>query len=595
MKKQKLSEIFSALDLSSNELPEIYSKDDISYKAIQKKVAEKINGSEYSESIEPISSTEKRNIKMKNTKRFLLGVGVAAIVLAGGAGAVAVSNAGKNVKDNSVPQSAIDISNIETELSGQKTTGGLDDIKSTADADGLPPFYECPDVYRFSVIKNEMKGIELQEVKYFRPNSSDTNRVFVYFHFVSDGTADLTEIDRDLSMEYIDAKYSLEMYGPWYISDESDSKDLYAAVNIENISVDPMKDEYKFNFKAFFRKDYENITEMGMKNLMGFTNAEINARKDFTSEMKERIAAEYVHFNDYYYKNEDVLAFGDLSVNVDVSEAEEDIEKSYINTAIQGFGSVNLSETVKDTNDELNADIMGIRRTGNATEVVVRFTADENFELPFGDAAFSLDEESAGFYSDKELTKPIEPKAMSVITYKDPNGSLNLGVPCVFRYFTFVTDPGKDVYFGYLCSESGKEIQLKNEVDSIGLYMETEEAANGTITASTVTEADLITDELPETDVNEAGAIYVELLCSELRISMNVYDNEEIPDYLDVSTGKEKEVTLVTNYGRRCPVRLLLYKEKDGTPSAVGTFITGLTNLQDLDHIEYKGETIFNF
>lgn len=574
MKKQKLSEIFSALDLSSSELPEIYSKDDISYKAIQKKVAERINGSEYSESIEPISSTEKRNINMKNTKRFLLGVGVAAILLAGGAGAVAVSNAGKNVKDDSVPQSAIDISNIETELSGQKTTGGLDDIKSTADADGLPPFYECPDVYRFSVIKNEMKGIELQEVKYFRPNSSDANRVFVYFHFVSDGTADLTEIDRDLSMEHIDAKYSLEIYGPWFISDESDSTDLYAAVNIENISVDPMKDEYKFDFKAFFRKNYENITEMGMKNLMGFTNAEINARKDFTSEMKERIAAEYVYLNDYYYKNEDVLAFGDLSVNIDVSESEEDIEKSYINAAIQGFESVDLSETVKDTNDELNADIMGIRRTGNATEVVVRFTADENFELPFGDAAFSLDEESAGFYSDKELTKSIESKAMSVQTYTDPNGTLNLGVPCILRYYKFVTPTADNVYFGYSCSGSGKEIQLINEVDSIGL--------------------DFTTDANPITD-DKAGAINAEFTNFELCLSMNVSGNEEIPEYLDISSGKEKEVTLVTNYGRSYPVRLLLYKEEDGTPVAVGTFMTPIMNLDDIDHIEYKGETIFNF
>lgn len=578
MKKQKLSEIFSALDLSSNELPEIYSKDDISYKAIQKKVAEKINGSEYSESIEPISSTEKRNIKMKNIKRFLLGVGVAAIVLAGGAGAVAVSNAGKNVKDNSVPQSAIDISNIETELSGQKTTGGLDDIKSTADADGLPPFYECPDVYRFSVIKNEMKGIELQEVKYFRPNSGDADRVFVYFHFVSDGTVDLTKVDRSISGNFglftIDPKYFIDLYGPWFFSDESDSTNLYAAINIESNSVDSMRNEYKFDMKAFLRNDFDKITEMGMKNLMGFTNAEINARKDFTSEMKERIVNEYVHLDDYYYKNEDVLAFGDLSVNVDVSEAQEDIEKSYISAVMQSFDNGALCQIEKDTFNDMSADIMGIRRTGNATEVVVRFMADENSELPFGDAELSFDEESAGFYSDKELTKSIESKAMSVQTYTDPNGTLNLGVPCILRYYKFVTPTADNVYFGYSCSGSGKEIQLINEVDSIGL--------------------DFTTDANPITD-DKAGAINAEFTNFELCLSMNVSGNEEIPEYLDISSGKEKEVAIVTNYGRRYPVRLLLYKEEDGTPVAVGTFMTPIMNLDDIDHIEYKGETIFNF
>lgn len=400
----------------------------------------------------------------------------------------------------------------------------------------------------------------------------------MYFHFVSDGTVDLTKVDRSISGNFglftIDPKYFIDLYGPWFFSDESDSTNLYAAINIESNSVDSMRNEYKFDMKAFLRNDFDKITEMGMKNLMGFTNAEINARKDFTSEMKERIVNEYVHLDDYYYKNEDVLAFGDLSVNVDVSEVEEDIEKSYINTAIQGFGSVNLSETVKDTNDELNADIMGIRRTGNATEVVVRFTADENFELPFGDVELSFDEESAGFYSDKELTKSIEPKAMSVMTYKDPNGTLNLGVPCILRYYKFVTPTADNVYFGYSCSESGKEIQLKNEVDSIGL--------------------DFTTDANPITD-DKAGAINAEFTNFELCLSMNVSGNEEIPEYLDISSGKEKEVAIVTNYGRRYPVRLLLYKEEDGTPVAVGTFMTPIMNLDDIDHIEYKGETIFNF
>ncbi|MGN0630251.1 MAG: hypothetical protein ACI4JN_02880 [Ruminococcus sp.] len=568
MKKQRLSEIFSELNIPADKLPELYSKNEISYKNVQKKVLEKINA---------IENPEKKTISLKNKKRAWLGIGIAAALLAAGAGAAAVSNAGKNVNNDDMPQSVIDISNIETELESQKKMEESDhDVKNIADTFDFPKFSECSDVYNFEITKNEMKGVNLQEVKYFISDNEYYDGIYIFFHFVSDGTADFTDAARNLTGDFesfsIDAKYYSYSLGPWFISEESDSTNLYAAIEVESYSVDLLLNEYSFRIKAFFCEGYEKISDMGMKNIMGFTNAEINAKKDFTEKMKEQIADEYISLNNSYYKKEDVIAVGDISVNINISEDDVEIENDYISTVIQEFDNGKGCMVETDTFSDINADILGIRKTGRATEVLVRFMADDGYELPITDANIDFDNESACFYADKELIAPVFAKTMSVETYKDPEGSFNSGVPCILRNFTFITDPMEDLYFGYSCKKSGKEIQLIREVDSIG--------------------KPLFTDERSFTD-DKGFSVNAGLSVVEFALSMPGGYHAEVPQYLDSSTSNEKMITLVTKEGRSYPVRMLLYKEEDGSPAAVGTLMTSIMYLDSVDRVEYNGTVIF--
>ena len=568
MKKQKLSDLFSELNIPANELPELYSKNEISYKNVQKKVLEKINA---------VENPEKKTISLKNKKCFWLGIGIAAALLAAGAGAAAVSNAGKNIDNDEMPQSVIDISNIATELENQKTTVKSDhDVKNIADTNNFPKFSECSDVYNFEITKNEMKGVDLQEVKYFISDNEDYDGIYIYFHFVSDGTADFTDAARNLTGDFesfsIDSKYYAFSSGSWFISEESDSTNLYAAIEVESYSVDSLLNEYSFSIKAFFREGYEKISDMGMKNLMGFTNAEINAKKDFTEEMKAQIADEYISLNNCYYKNEDVIAVGDISVDIDISEDDVDIENDYISAVIQEFDNGKGCMVETDTFSDINADIVGIRKTGRATEVLVRFTSDDRYELPITDASLDFDSESACFYSDKELIEPVSAKTMSVETYNDPEGSFNSGVPCILRNFTFITDPMENLYFGYSCKKAGKEIQLIREADSIGKPW--------------------FTDERSFTD-DKGFSVNAGLSSIEFVLYMPGGYHAKVPQYLDSSTTNEKILTLVTKEGKSYPVRMLLYKEEDGSPSAVGTLMTSILYMDSLDHVEYNGTVIF--
>ncbi|MBQ8725051.1 MAG: hypothetical protein IJY74_05200, partial [Oscillospiraceae bacterium] len=90
MKKWKVSELFSQLNIPTAELPEINTKEEISYKSIQKKVFAKLDSRE-------VITTEPE--KKDYTKRFMLGIGIAAALVAGGVGAYGASNAGSRVEE----------------------------------------------------------------------------------------------------------------------------------------------------------------------------------------------------------------------------------------------------------------------------------------------------------------------------------------------------------------------------------------------------------------------------------------------------------------------------------------------------------------
>lgn len=571
MKKQNLSELFSKLDLPARELPELYSKEEISYRSIQKKVAAKIKCMETIEN-KPESS--------KNTKRFLLGFGIAAAVLAGGAGALTASNAGKSTREEET-KAAIDSSLMEIELEGQYAERSEDPYE-------LPPFYECSDVYDCEVT-NTMDGVEVEEVKYFCRNSNGTNNIFVYFHLTSDGSVDFSMLPTDFINSFdvfnFSAKYNSGGYSFYMVSDETDSDDLYLAVECDTRYVDPLENEYKFSLKALLREGYERITELGLKNLMGFTNAEINAGKDFTDEMKDRIENEFNYVNGYYYHKEDVLTSGNMTITVNISEKDLDIDNSYINAVIDEYDKDFGNSVEEDTIEEINAEMIGARHAGTTTEILVRFTPDNGYMFTGGEEEFILKDEKAEIYiidPETGLKKPVDTKAMRCRTYKDLGGITYGGIPCIYQNFTFITEQAADVYFRLYCGNiidpetnsviSDGEIRLKKYIGETAAIWYTDARSFTADTGSVIT---------------------AELSGNELRMTCPGGNPVNTPDYLNSSTGDEKLLTLVTKDGWSYPVKMILYKNKDGSPAAAGTLLTFVHVFKDIDRIEYNGEIIF--
>ena len=91
MKKWKVSELFSQISIPAEELPDIHTDNEISAKNVKSRVLAKI------ENTEVITTAEPGRKDM--TKRLMLGLGIAAALVAGGVCAYSSSNAGSRMKE----------------------------------------------------------------------------------------------------------------------------------------------------------------------------------------------------------------------------------------------------------------------------------------------------------------------------------------------------------------------------------------------------------------------------------------------------------------------------------------------------------------
>ncbi|MDE6020319.1 MAG: hypothetical protein K2H01_04865, partial [Ruminococcus sp.] len=410
MKKISLNELFSSLDMSSEELPKLHYSDDVSYKNVQQRVLSKI---------EAVEITASDSSKENPARRLLLGIGIAAALIAGGVGTYSISNAGKNAVFEET-RATIDSGPMEIKTNSddfQNKLNGYDWSPNFSD------FSSYIDVYEYDV-KNTIDALKVEEVKYYCAR----NQTWILVHFKSDLPDGISILDTEFGNFYGDQKtFGRGIISHVVMTSESSDDDLYVAFGYQNNGIDPMENEYLINRQNLFRKDTEKITDLGMKNLMGFTNAEIAAGKKYTDEMKSRIENEFTMIDNYYYHNEDVLCIGEISILVDISPRKLDINKSIIPASMGIYQNPIKWPSVSDSIDEIKAEVVGVNTSGTLSNVLVKFTPENGYIL---DENFMFKKEKAALYVIDPETgnkKYLSDDIIKFDSYTDFTGDTNNG------------------------------------------------------------------------------------------------------------------------------------------------------------------------
>ncbi len=578
MKKISLNKLFSNIDLSAEELPKLHSNDEVSYKNVQKRVIAKIENTEIIESAPN---------KVNRRGRFILGFGIAAALIAGGVGvAGAVSNAGKNAPEKEI-QATIDSSSMEIKVDAEKLQN-KDDCNSYAPE--FKPFSAYEDVYNYEVEDN-LDGISVEEVKYCCENG----QTWILVHYSSELPGDISMLDAEFNSLY--THHGNACFGNGYLSNvvmtsECDDNNLYMAYGYLGLGVDPMENKYLVVASDLFRKDTEKITELGMKNLMGFTNSEIAANKEYTADMKARIENEFTKNDGYYYHNEDVIAIGNINIVVDISNKEFDIDKNIIPATMSNiYNQPSKWPDISNNIDELKAEVVSISTSGTLTNVLVKFTPQKGLTL---DKELEFEKQKVLLYTidpDTGVKTYLDDKAAAFDSYKDVNGTTNNDVPCIYEKYEFQTDEISDAYLEVTCEKlvetetnsiiSNGNIEMNVYLDDIGFHHYIQDSFTFT--------------------TEDGFDIDVSFLENSIEMNWNVNDDKTMPDFLSNASYDGRfyhtsDLKIVMKNSWACPVRMNILVNDDGSVSASGFLIMPSTFFNDeIDCIEYNDKTIYKY
>ncbi|MBQ8515727.1 MAG: hypothetical protein IJ496_10055 [Ruminococcus sp.] len=360
MKRWNLFELFSQLDLPKEQLPPLYTKDEISYRNVQKKVISRITSQE---------TIEINEEKKPSIKRIILGFGVAAALLAGGVGTYAVSNAGapgpKETNRENIQSTML--ADPENELD-----------YSLPIADPIDP-NQFTEVESYSV-QDQMDKLDLEDVKM----QLEDGKVKLLMHFTWEDT-ETSILDTQFSQSSVSSLYNCISFSPEICLSLSDSQNLYYLYTISTYTAPVETNSFHFAFDGIVHKDSEHISDLGLKNLMGFTGAEISQGKAFTEEQLQQIDAEYAECGGYRYRREDVFAEGSMVINIDLTD--EVLDKESLPQPLD----LNLYEeipdaVVQDSMTLLDGEVVGMRKDGYVVKVLLRYTPQNGY-IVTGDEA----------------------------------------------------------------------------------------------------------------------------------------------------------------------------------------------------------------
>lgn len=569
MKKINLNELFCGLDLPPEELPKIHLNEDVSYKNVQKKVFAKIDSMEITKP-EPKKSGYKKHI--------MFCIAAAAAIIAGGVTTYSISNAGKNTSDKTLEtidssqmeivanDNIDDINNIDNELDQQRAA-----IEKSS-------YSKYEDVYKYKVTGN-MDGIDVGGVKYY----CDKYNTWIIVHFkskLSDGTSILDTKFEDLFSD--NAHFGDGGISNVVMTSDSDDDNLYVAFGYLNSDIDPMENQYLLSVKNLMRKDTEKITELGLKNLMGFTNADIAAKKEYTPEMKERIANEFTKIDDYYYYNNDLLSMGELSIMVDMSEKDFDIDKNIIPASIDMYrGTLKEWPDVSSTIDELKAEAVGINNAGSLAGVLIKFTADNGYVLD--DENLFKSEKAVPYTIDPEtgIKKYLDSESMTLDTYADLTGTTNNGIPCIYHRIEFTSNNAENVYLDIDCEKlynSKTNSIISNGKIKMNVYF-------GDISDSIYYISDSFTTD---------NGIDINLAFNYMQIKWDSKKDNKLSNILnDNSSNKFYDLNVVMKNGFKCPVRMHILKNDDDLVISTGLMLVSAFEFDDISYIECNGQKIY--
>lgn len=652
MKKWKVSELFSQLDIPTAELPEISNKEEISYKSVQKRVFAQLD------SREVITMEPEKKI---DPKRFLLGFGIAAALIAGGVGAYGASNAGSRVEENpthatidSKPMTIITGSSIaqtkasafktETEtkaeeeknlLAEQETqTSEKTDILSSSVSEPaktveIPIQQEEQSYYPPEQTYEELKEFcsttdyEIDLSKFREPydvkitdnmDVADVTDVKIY----TDGTISyimvtvqtylpegVSALDVDFDWFFPSSQYGGGS-GTYYVLDEYSDDDTICLISIKNNeTINADENEFYMELNGCQRKDAEYITELGMKNLLGFTGAEIAAKKPFSEEQLAIINEEYAlePNGSNYLKKEDLFSYDDIEIYIDPSEKEFPVGINNPENAVRAlleYGGAPNMPIISDNFTLINAHLHSIRVHGYNAEIIMIYTPQNGF-------AFTGDEDVSIFYGAK-----IQPYTLNENgerdyfidtitrsdTWVDVNGLTNGGEQCMYHKIEVSAVDLQDVYvrlsLGNLQNPSDQSV-IENGQIMTDIYI------------GDFTDLSLEDYSIKDSFTTEDG-FNIDLCYEgkELKMEWQGTSDNYIPDFMktcsranygipsdDKTVAMDDVFTLVLENGYRYRVRMNLHLDENYNV-VLTTFVPNyFTYHSELQSIEFDGKTIY--
>ncbi len=453
MKRWKLSELFSQINILMENLPEISYKEEVSYKNVQKKVFEKLDSRE-------TISTEPD--KKETTKRIIIGVSLLALLTAGGLGAVSSSRAArtgiqeteptaptssidsvsisaeniiKGTSETTAPQSNKQFFNpdgtaLQTTVSATVTTVKTEQVQTAVAAEAFneamgdsnavyytepivnlhcnksqdieytPPENEryTENIYQYDVI-DHMNEVDVKSVGM----CTDQNGTWIIVHMTHSFPEGTDFFDMELNPGIIISCYTIN---PQYGQSNSiggekniqtDGENLYMKFRCPG-EIDPMLNEFVINICGIYRNGVEEYSLLDIKNVFGFTGAEIAQRVPFTPEQQAQLDKFYVQINNdnsnpYYLKKSDIMSSGCIQVQVDPSQQKLDPNKNPIPSCYGQLFSSELNADDEAVSVENNFALLyalkpQVKNAGKFTEVLVRFDSPVGYKFNVGDEDF---------------------------------------------------------------------------------------------------------------------------------------------------------------------------------------------------------------
>ena len=375
MKRWNLFELFSRLDLPHDQLPPLYTKEDVSAHSVKKKVMKRLDS----------CGTLEMDQKPSRIKRTFMGFGIAAALIGGGAASYAASNMGEHRAESPINM-------IQTSITPEE----MKDIQYRYPAISYDyvDMSQYTDAYDVEVI-DEMDGLNFEDVKIQLTSSS----VRLLMHFKAE---DLDFIMQSINLQYGGSGHSYSSSISGYLSDE---ENLYFITDItfENCLVAGNQIWLKFGGLSEYGCD--RISELGIKNLLGFTGAEISQRRPFTEEEQQYIDEYFISQEEAtgtggscYYNKEDIYAMGMIGIRVDLTEKiyNKFTDSIPIPNDLNAYSDTLLYQNaqqaeIEDTMDMLDADIVGIRKDGYIVRVLMRYTPQNGYAFTSDDLAIFSD------------------------------------------------------------------------------------------------------------------------------------------------------------------------------------------------------------
>lgn len=302
MKKWNLYELFSLYNTEKNDLPPISQQIEVSPERVNELVMQKIKH----------SPQQQKNIKHKRNCKITAFLIAAAILVSGSAVSVAAS-------------------------------GGFNQLfdfffgKNTEYPTIIQELYTIPKV---EIIKDTCQEIDIEVAGIF----GDDNTINIVFEYTADNSISFNDdnipqiLKQRLNISNMPGKEDKTLNGFGgsnyrFKCDSENSNHIYQTMTLTGCNFNDKILE--FSTGTLLKANAKSYSEIKIKRMLGFTGSEINKNVPFTEKQLEKIENNYIYDGSYYYRKDDIIADGEISLKIYLEYPEYE----YIEKVIPNNGS----------------------------------------------------------------------------------------------------------------------------------------------------------------------------------------------------------------------------------------------------------------